>query len=249
LSSWIPAGGEEQLFLSKTTHLREGAAIRGGVPLVFPQFSSMGSLAKHGFARTALWHVVQQGQTESGAGFAILELTENIASLRVWPHVFQARLSVTLQADSMHLEFSVKNTGDTSFNFSCALHTYFAVRQLSDVRIHGLTGLAYWDTVTGKRNCLDEVQALSIQGEIDRIYNNIHGTLEIIQPHQRVSLQQTGFKDAVVWNPGAQKGEAIEDLETGGFAKMLCVEAASIMQPIALTSGQSWIGTQTIQVQ
>jgi len=42
--SWIPAGGKEQLFLSKTSELGSGVAIRGGVPVVFPQFAGMGSL-------------------------------------------------------------------------------------------------------------------------------------------------------------------------------------------------------------
>ncbi|MES2106056.1 MAG: D-hexose-6-phosphate mutarotase, partial [Pseudomonadota bacterium] len=42
--SWIPAAGKEQLFLSKTSEFRDGAAIRGGVPVIFPQFAGLGSL-------------------------------------------------------------------------------------------------------------------------------------------------------------------------------------------------------------
>ena len=52
LVSWIPAGGQEQLYLSPTTLYGEGRAVRGGVPVVFPQFNMRGPLAaKHGLSR------------------------------------------------------------------------------------------------------------------------------------------------------------------------------------------------------
>ena len=36
--SWIPADGRERLFLGERAIYAEGAAIRGGVPVIFPQF-------------------------------------------------------------------------------------------------------------------------------------------------------------------------------------------------------------------
>lgn len=53
--SWIPADGREHLFLSDRAIVDGQAAIRGGIPLIFPQFGERGSLRKHGFARTAPW--------------------------------------------------------------------------------------------------------------------------------------------------------------------------------------------------
>ncbi len=58
VTSWIPAGDEEQLYLSTASEFRDGAAIRGGVPVVFPQFSTWGPLPKHGFARDQAWKLV-----------------------------------------------------------------------------------------------------------------------------------------------------------------------------------------------
>ena len=58
--------GSEQLFLSKKTPLDGSAAIRGGIPIVFPVFGSptdhedhkgLEKLPKHGFARTSHWEV------------------------------------------------------------------------------------------------------------------------------------------------------------------------------------------------
>ena len=51
LVSWQPAGHAEQLFLSAASDFGHGVAIRGGVPIVFPQFSDYGPLGRHGFVR------------------------------------------------------------------------------------------------------------------------------------------------------------------------------------------------------
>jgi hypothetical protein len=57
VTSWVPAGGSERLFLSPASEFRPGAPIRGGVPVVFPQFSGLGSLPKHGFVRLLSWEM------------------------------------------------------------------------------------------------------------------------------------------------------------------------------------------------
>jgi glucose-6-phosphate 1-epimerase len=248
ICSWIPAGGKEQLFLSKTTELREGVAIRGGVPVIFPQFSGLGSLPKHGFARTALWRLVCSGQTETGDAQAVFELQESAASLQIWPHVFRMELMVTIAQNSLHIALTVLNSGNTTFSFTSALHTYFAVKQIADVRLHGLAGLRYRDMVAHTENQLESNDSLLIIGEVDRIYADLPGAVEIRQAHQTMLINQTGFSDAVVWNPGAEKGSTIIDLEPDGYQHMLCVEAATILRPITLAPGMSWSGSQSLQV-
>lgn len=242
--SWRPAGGTEQLFLSEKSEFVEGAAIRGGVPIVFPQFSGMGVLPKHGFARNAQWKLVRSGQTEQGAGQAVFELQENIARLMLWPHVFRLELTVTVAADTLQLDFGVSNTGDTAFQFTTALHTYFRVDDIVKTGIRGLTSSLYRDTVTGQNACRQEQELLGIEGEIDRIYANVRETIVIEQPHQQLCISQTGFVDAVVWNPGAEKGAQLPDMEEGGYQRYVCVEAASIMRPVMLEPGRQWHGMQ-----
>lgn len=249
LCSWIPAGGSEQLFLSKTTAMHEGAAIRGGVPVIFPQFSGLGCLPKHGFARTSVWRLLRSGLTEAGAAQAVFELHENIASLQIWPHVFRAELVAIIAGDTLQIDLTVVNNGDTEFAFTCALHTYCVVAQIADVQVHGLAGLRYRDMVSNTNDNLDNNESLLIQGEIDRIYAKLPASIEIRQPHQTLIISQTGFIDAVIWNPGAEKGSTLSDLEAGGEQRMLCVEAAAILQPIRLAAGSSWSGSQTLRAQ
>ena len=60
LASWQTSDGEEQFFVSSTAEYGGGKAIRGGVPICWPQFADRGSGPKHGVCRTsAEWTVVR----------------------------------------------------------------------------------------------------------------------------------------------------------------------------------------------
>jgi len=246
--SWIPAGGSEQLFLSKKSEYQEGVAIRGGIPVIFPQFAGMGTLPKHGFARTAEWKLLQQQQTENGAAQAIFNLKENIARLTIWPHVFNAQLAVSVQGNALQVALSIENTGDTTFSFTSALHTYLAVNDIREARLCGLQGTHYRDSLTGRNQCEEAAEFLQIAGETDRIYANVPDQLRLQQAHQHLHIHTTGFADAVVWNPGQNASLKLNDMEIDGDQRMLCVEAANIMRPISLTPGESWSGSQSFMV-
>jgi len=234
--------------LSKTSAFSEGAAIRGGVPVVFPQFNNLGSLPKHGFARTAAWRLLHSGHTASGAAQAVFALHESIATLALWPHVFQAKLTTTVFGQQLEIALAIENTGDTAFSFTAALHTYCAVDDIAEVGVHGLAGLSYRDSVSGAEHCVQESEILRIAGEVDRIYAYPPARLELRQAAQTTLLTTTGFSDAVVWNPGAAKGATLPDLEPDGYRRMLCVEAAAIMHPVQLAPGARWDASQRLQV-
>jgi glucose-6-phosphate 1-epimerase len=89
LVSWIPAGGDEQLYVSPTSQYGEGQAVRGGVPVIFPQFSNRGTLPRHGLLRTRGWEL---GETVSHGGHAqaVLRFTANDDTRALWPHYFEA---------------------------------------------------------------------------------------------------------------------------------------------------------------
>src|SRR5688500_11788592 len=79
--SWVPAGGGERLFVSERSRPAPSVAVRGGVPVVFPQFASEGPLPKHGFARTATWDVVR-----AEADAVTLRLADSPETRALWPH-------------------------------------------------------------------------------------------------------------------------------------------------------------------
>ncbi|MEY3078085.1 MAG: putative glucose-6-phosphate 1-epimerase, partial [Pseudomonadota bacterium] len=90
--SW-QAKGRERLFLSPASFCDGASAIRGGIPVCFPQFNQRGPLPKHGFARNLAWRSVPELNQGSEKVF---ELAANSSTLAMWPCQFRALLSVML---------------------------------------------------------------------------------------------------------------------------------------------------------
>ena len=85
----------ERLYLSPAARFDGRSAIRGGVPICWPQFNQRGPLPKHGFARNLPWRV--DGPDDCQAPDTLtLALASDAATRAIWPHDFQARLAVTL---------------------------------------------------------------------------------------------------------------------------------------------------------
>ena len=59
LVSWRTADEVEHLYLSPESEWDGQHAVRGGVPICFPQFNQRGPLIKHGFVRNLPWQVAE----------------------------------------------------------------------------------------------------------------------------------------------------------------------------------------------
>lgn len=245
VTSWRPAGGEERLFVSETAQFQDEAAIRGGVPVIFPQFGTQGRLPRHGFARTMEWGLLNARQRPDGAATVTLQLTDNQASWSLWRHRFSLELTVTVQDQSLELLLRAANDGRKAFRFTGALHTYLRVLEIEQTRVAGLRGCRYRDQVRGA-DAQEQGEALGFAGELDRIYFQVPGPVELEDGPRRLDLAMTGFSDLVVWNPGPIKAAALSDLEPGGDRRMLCLEPAVVGEPVWLAPGESWVGVQRL---
>lgn len=87
--SWVPTDGQERLFLSRASAIRAGAPIRGGVPVVFPQFGTLGPLPLHGLVRLMPWALAAAEAVGQGA-IATFRLSDTAESRRQWDHAFLA---------------------------------------------------------------------------------------------------------------------------------------------------------------
>ena len=242
VTAWHPANGAERLFLSASADFREGAAIRGGVPIIFPQFAGLGPLTKHGFARVAQWELVQADRSS-----ALLRLRDSEATRRSWPLAFMAELRVVIGGQQLTIELSITNPGEQDFTFTSALHTYLRVTDVQQTVVENLAGLRYRDQVLGNSEHEQVGPSLGFQGEVDRIYFNAPKTLIVREPDRTLQVTAEGFPDVVIWNPGAAKGAALSDLEPNGYRHMVCVEAAAVAAPIRLSPHESWRGSQSLQ--
>ncbi len=245
LTSWIPAGGEERLFLSQKAQFGPGSSIRGGVPVIFPQFADQGPLPKHGFARRVDWEFLD-GEKGAGSVSAAFLLRETPETLQIWPHAFLAGLLVTLSSREIEINLTITNTDAAPFTFTAALHTYLKVTEIRDVYLDGLGGHRYLDSSDGGAEKIQDDKYLLFEGAMDRIYPDVLGGVDLHERNLHLRIQSEGLRDLVVWNPWLEGGEALADLEARGYRGMLCVESAAICHPITLEPGQSWNGIQRL---
>lgn len=243
VASWIPAGGDEQLFVSARAFYGPGYAIRGGIPLCWPQFGKTGALQQHGFARLMRWTVVRETSDEHGAR-AVLRLTDSDATRALWPFAFNAELVVQVIARTLRVELTVTNTDVRPMEFTAAMHPYFRVRDAFAVDVLGLEGCRYRDALHGGAEFTESAAALRIPGPIDRVYVDTPSHIALREPHRTLRITKSGFPETVVWNPGAAGTSSREDFVPGDEQHMVCVEAAAVYPPVTVVPGDAWIGVQ-----
>ena len=241
VTSWQPIPGKEVLFLSKKARFANNSSIRGGVPIIFPQFSDTGELPKHGFARRIDWSLEKLNRTS-----AVFSLQENEHTLEVWPCKFRATYNVLLEKNALSLNLEIANMDKKPIAFTSALHSYFGVSNIHDARISGLEEIHYTDENNKIDRINTQIGPVKVKGEIDRIYLNAPG--EIILNSKDISLvvQSIGFKDLVVWNPGPDKVKTISDLDAKEYKKFICIESATVIDPVHLAPRERWMGIQKI---
>lgn len=244
--SWI-ADGRERLFLSHTSRFNGRDAIRGGVPVCWPQFNARGDLPKHGFARNRAWQVDGSARLDREVAEVSLSLSSNEDTQALWPHRFATRLTLTLWRGALRIALGVHNPGDTPLAFTGALHTYLRVHDTAQVTLTGLGGLPQWDALLDVKGQADDL--LRFPGSFDRVYSAAAGSLRLQDGDHALAIAQSPeWAHTVVWNPGADGAALLTDLEPGGHRHMLCVEAAQVFQPVTVAAGGRWQGWQQFNV-
>lgn len=243
VTSWTTADGAEQLYLSEEAVFDGRAPIRGGIPVIFPQFAAEGALPKHGFARTTPW--VVGDDLAATPGELTLELRDTAATRSVWDVPFVAQLHVRLGAMSLELELLVRNTGKRAMHFTAALHTYLRTPANGRSVVRGLAGCEFRDAADpGFR--LVQREELAIDGEINRVYFDVPEELVVELADRTLRLRSAGLPDAVVWNPGVPGAAGLDDMPSADARRMLCIEPAAIGLGIAIPAGGEWRGSHRL---
>ncbi|KAH7420320.1 hypothetical protein KP509_13G001900 [Ceratopteris richardii] len=201
VTSWKTAHGEELLFSSSKATLKPSKAVRGGILICFPQFSDLGHLEPNGFARNRLWTIDSSPPPPPVNGmntYVDLILNPSNQDLKIWPHKFEFRLRVALGLSSLSLTARVKNTDQKPFTFSFALDTHFLISDISEVRVEGLETSDYIDNLQNRTRFTEQGNALTFDGEVDRVYLTTPRKIAIID-HERkrtFELKKEGLPDA-----------------------------------------------------
>ncbi len=244
--SWV-SGGQERLYLSPQSSVDGQAAIRGGVPVCFPQFNQRGPLAerlpKHGFARNVAWQADAAELTDDHARLT-LRLKDKDQTRQWWPQSFEALLQIDMRPGAVQLTLNIHNTDAQPLAFSGALHTYLAVPDVTQASLQGLGGQAEWDSLTDTH--AQAADTIHFAAEFDRVYEAAPNPLTLNQTLQ--ISQSPSWAHTVVWNPAQDLCKRLADMPDDGWRHMLCVEAAQVYTPITLPAGGRWAGWQRLQV-
>jgi glucose-6-phosphate 1-epimerase len=165
VTSYRGADHVERLFTSSQSNFVAGKAIRGGIPLCFPQFSSRGALPAHGFFRSAEWQPASN--TTDGACAVVLSFQSSEATMKVWPHEFAATCTVTLGADSLGVEVAIQNKSSSALSLTGALHSYFRVGAIERTNVV-LNAVDYEDNLAAGAVCA-ATSPITFASEVDRV--------------------------------------------------------------------------------
>ncbi|XP_021728522.1 putative glucose-6-phosphate 1-epimerase [Chenopodium quinoa] len=249
--SWKNERREELLFMSSKAIWKPPKAVRGGIPICFPQFGNFGSLERHGLARNRMWSLDSSPAplspaTNNSTVDLLLKSTED--DLKTWSQSFELRLRVSISSGKLTLIPRVRNTDNKSFSFMFALRNYLSVSDISEVRIEGLETLDYLDNLMNKERYTEQADAITFDGEVDRVYLRTPFKIAIIDHEKKRTfvLRKDGMPDAAVWNPWDKKAKAIPDLGDEDYKSMLCVDSAAVESNIVLKPSEEWKGYQEL---
>lgn len=268
--SFIPSTSQKEvLFVSEIAKLDGSKAIRGGIPLVFPQFGRPDeSMPQHGFLRTNLWSVDESTRfdsPESGAGITLtLPLSQAVNSRggkwdkETTKYNCLVSFQVTVTASSLVTTLTIQNTGSTEFDFQALQHTYLKVENALDpatCHVTGLEGYDCDDKISGQQYKLSN-EPIIIDGNVDRVYStkskkDLHALVKT-GVESSVEVKATGTVNGepvhisgVVWNPFEQKAKEMSDFGNEQYTEMICVEPGMLVNIPPVTKEAVFVQTLT----
>ena len=143
----------------------------------------------------------------------------------------------------LNIQLCTTNLGDTFFTYNCALHSYFAISDIKQCELLGLSG-QYSDKTHGNQ-MFATPQPYGFTEETDRVHLQQPRNLSIIDEQIKTDILSSGHDSIVVWNPWQDKSNSMGDMADDSYLTMLCVETA-ITQGQSVAPGETHILEQTI---
>jgi D-hexose-6-phosphate mutarotase len=228
------------LFMSQLSCFKEGAPIRGGIPVIFPWFGAREGEPAHGFARTQAWELREISQLSDGGLVLRLRLPDSPAAA-LFPN-FTAEYRVTI-GRTLSAELIISNDSqDQDFTFENCLHAYFQIGDITAVSISGLKGTDYLDKADDFLRKTERAEHVKIAREINSIYLNTPQPVEIHDSklQRRIRIEKSGSLSTVVWNPWVEKAQEMPDFGNEEYREMICVEPGNVGEnKITLPAGKS----------
>lgn len=229
LLSWQPVNQAPVVWLSPQAKFTPGKSVRGGIPVCWPWFGvhERADFPAHGFARTQMWSLESSEELADGTTQAVFELQLNDVARLQWPYPCRLQLTMNIGA-TLTMALQTENTGHEAFVMGEALHTYFAVGDISEVIVTGLEDCDYLDKVEGFKQ-FHQSGDVTVSAEVDRVYLDTSSDCVIhdARLNRSIHISKTGSATTVVWNPWVVKSDEMGDMGEAGYRHMICVESAN----------------------
>lgn len=232
------------IWLSPEAAYQRGQSVRGGVPICWPWFGNLrrnpqavqahyhlDEAPAHGLVRTQDWELLGINEEDDAVTLRFAYDTRE-GPLPGWPRDAGLTFIVRL-AEDLSMSLETHNRSDTPLTLSQALHSYFAVSDVRQVRVEGLQGCRYIDTLQEWRE-LHQDDSPTFTGEVDRIYLGPPARLSIVDPlwQRRIHIEARGSHSAVLWNPWIDKARRLSQFADDAWQKMLCIETANLLEDV-----------------
>ena len=236
----------ERLFVSSKAALDGSKPVRGGIPIVFPIFGppelpQFPNLKQHGYARSSTWNftsVLADDDSSVSAKFCecIRLLVSAFTGLLICPPALDPTPEVKAAFDfPVFLEYVVtvaerqlgtdihvtNHSGTDVLQFQALFHNYIRA-PANDVMISPLTGKTYFDKTEATPEArltpkVEQRKYVDVKKFTDSVYEDGGQAYEVSWPQGGIQIETDGLKDVVIWNPQKTAGEAIGDMEGGGW--------------------------------
>ena len=216
------------LFLSEKSQFKENQPIRGGVPVIFPWFGPKEGDTMHGFARLKTWELHSVSKYSNGEIALILNMPKS-PEAENFP-AFRAHFTISVGKSLSMCLHVINTTEDREFEFETCLHTYFSVGDIGSVSVTGLKGKTYVDKVDNFAKKVETNDAILINSEVNRIYEDTGETIEILDTDlgRKVHVATRGASSTVVWNPWITQAQKMTDFGDEEYKQMVCVESGNV---------------------
>lgn len=235
VTSFKPRKTIEIVWMSPNSNFVEGSAIRGGIPICFPWFGphkSDSTKPQHGFGRLMYWNLVETASKKTGETLVRMQLCSSPETKTYWNHDFCAELSV-LVGKTLTATLKVTNTSSEVFEYSCALHSYFNISSIEEIKIEGLQNTKYHNQLE-PGDFIQEEEILEIHSAETRHYYDTENACVINDApfSRRIRVDKAGSKVTTVWNPWEEACAKIDDLPDNAFHTFVCIEAVNAFDDV-----------------
>jgi len=230
--SYVPVNGCEMIWVSESAIWDGTKPVRGGVPVCWPWFgqSVNEGWPAHGFVRNAVWQIDEIYENSAGEHVLIMSIESDEMTLDTFPYEFLLELKVVL-GEKLQISLITTNTGSEAFEFTEALHTYFAVGNANAIEVSGLEGSTHSDKLTDLPDQFLSAP-LVVYPPMDSVFLNHSGEARIQDAgnHRQIVIEKENSASSIVWNPGFENSQPFVDMKNDAWPNMLCVESGNVLE-------------------